>query len=109
MNNIIPPFKLSVYINNKSYLFEVGQTYLSDSKEIFTLVHKDKIIEIQSNRPFIRIDANNKKKIEWKVLNGNAKNYHALELIKNELEGYVKRFEKPPFDWSTHPKNMPYK
>ncbi|MDQ2864511.1 MAG: hypothetical protein M3R50_12870 [Bacteroidota bacterium] len=108
MDHIIPPFELSVFINNRSYIFEVGQTYLSGSKEIYTLMHKDRIIEIQSNRPFIRKDINSKKKIEWKVVNGRAEHHQALELIKNELDSYVKKFEKPPFDWSTHPKNMPY-
>ena len=98
MDHIISSFELSVFINNKSYVFEVGQTYLSHSKEIFTLTHKERVIEIQSNRPFIRKDVNSKKKIDWKVLKGRAEHHQALELIKNELDSYIKKSEKPPFD-----------
>ena len=25
--------------------------------------------------------------------------------LHEELESYIKSIEKPPFDWSTHPKN----
>jgi hypothetical protein len=105
MDYLVEPFTITVTINGKSYTFDVGQTDLSASMEIFTLIYKHRIIKIQSNRPLITKDVNSKKKIEWKALNSRVENKEALEIIKQALESHIKRLEHPPFDWSTHPKN----
>ena len=108
MDLLISSFSLKIEIDNKVYALEVGQTYLSESKEVFTLVYGKRKIEIQSNRPLLRGKELNKKKIEWKVINGNVKYYSSLEKIIQELDNYIKKIEKPSFDWATHPKNQPY-
>ncbi len=108
MDFLIEPFTITVSINSNSYIFSAGQTYLSENKEVFTLMHKNRIIEIQSDRPFIRRQKNGKKKIDWKVINGQIQHKGSLEIIMQELASHIKRIENPPFDWKTHPKNQPY-
>jgi hypothetical protein len=63
---------------------------------------------MQSNRPFIRGKNLNRKKIEWKAIDGEVEYQSSLEKIKEELDSYIKKIEKPPFDWASHPKNQPY-
>ena len=104
----IDPFTITVSLNRKSYTFKAEQTYLSANIEIFTLTYQDREIQIQTNRPFVRKDWNNRKKIEWKVLNGKVEHKKSLEEIKQELERYIKGLEHPTMDWRTNPKNLPY-
>ena len=61
-------------------------------------------IQFQLDRPFIR-RTGGKKKINWKVIKGKVENKGNYEMIVQELERHIKSIEKPPFDWSTHPKN----
>lgn len=108
MNLFVPPFTLKLTINNKTYLLEVGQTFLSDTKEIFTLTYGKRILQIQSNRPFLRGKNLNKKKIEWKAIDGKVQYQSSLEKIIEELENYIRKIEKPPVNWKDNPKNRPY-
>jgi len=108
MNVEIKPFTLKVSINNTFYTFEVSQTYISGTVEIFTLIYGHRSIQFQSNRPLLRNKGLNKKKIEWKAIGGKVKYEASLEKIKQELESHIKKLEKPPFNWDDHPKNQPY-
>ena len=104
----VSPFTLNIIFDKKSYSFQVTQSYLSDIKEIFTLVYGKRSLQMQSNRPLIRGKDLNKKKIEWKAIDGQVKYQSSLERIKEELDGFIKKIERPPFDWASHPKNQPY-
>ncbi|MDQ6902815.1 MAG: hypothetical protein M3139_07375 [Bacteroidota bacterium] len=108
MHLALLPFTLKIVFDKKSYTFQVTQTYLSETKEIFTLVYGKRSLQMQSNRPLIRGKNLNRKKIEWKAIDGQVKYQSSLETIKEELDGYIKKIERPPFDWASHPKNQPY-
>ncbi len=103
MELTISPFKIELHFS-KAYTFKVEQTYLSNSIEIYTLTYKTRQIQFQSDRPLIRKNGG-KKKINWKVIGGKVENESNYEKIKEQLESYIRNIEKPPFDWSTHPKN----
>ncbi|MEP6584474.1 MAG: hypothetical protein ABJA90_09405 [Ginsengibacter sp.] len=99
----ITPFKIELHFS-KEYVFKVEQTYLSDSMEIYTLTYKNRQIQFQSDRPLIRKNGD-KKKINWKVIGGKVENENNYERIKEQLESYIRNIEKPPYDWTMHPKN----
>ncbi len=98
MNLTIEPFLLNIVLRDKQYIFNVTQSYLSESIEIFTLTFSERSIQMQSNRPYIRGLNLNKKRIQWKAINGKVKYQSSLEQIKEELENYIKRIERPPFN-----------
>jgi hypothetical protein len=104
----IPPFILRLTLDSKIYAIEVTQTFLSDKMEIFTLTYKQRTLLMLSNRPFIRGKNLNKKRIEWKAIDGKVKYQSSLEKIKEELESYIKKIEKPRINWKDNPKNQPY-
>ena len=98
MSLLIDPFILNIILQDKQYIFNVAQTYVSDNIEIFTLTFGERSLQMQSNRPYIRGLNLNKKRIEWKALNGKVKYQSSLEKIKGELEAYIRKIERPAFN-----------
>jgi hypothetical protein len=107
MDLVIQPFTLKITFDFKTYSFQVSQTYLSAVKEIFTLTYGDRTWQLQSNRPLLRGKHLNRKRIEWKAIDGTVKHQSTLEKMKAELESYIKKIENPPVTWDNHPKNRP--
>jgi hypothetical protein len=99
----LSPFEIEIRFS-KAFTFKVQQSYILDNIEIFTLTYRNRELQFQSDRPFIRKNGG-RKKINWKVIKGKVENEANYERIKQELESYIKRIEKPPFNWKDHPKN----
>lgn len=62
--------------------------------------------QISSNRPLIKSIPNNRKKPEYKAIDARIEMMSFFESIISEIQSHVKRLDKPPFDWSQHPKNL---
>jgi hypothetical protein len=104
MNFNLTAFKIEFLFDRKKYKATVEQTALSDSHETFTVTGGSKSIQIKSNRPFLKAKGL-KKKISWKVIDGQVKHKVVLEEIILAIEYHLYRLEHPPFNWQDHPKN----
>src|SRR5689334_3170546 len=103
----IVPFYIDIYFADKNYkLYVTHEVY--ESIELFICAAKNKTITMQSNRPLLRKNTLNKKKIKWTCINGMVGYQTFIERIIQALESKIKSIEKPPFNWDEHPKNKPY-
>jgi hypothetical protein len=103
----IVPFYIEIYFADKRYKLYVTHEVF-ESIEVFTCAAKNKTITVQSNRPLLRKNSLNKKKIKWSIINGQVGYQTFLEQIIQALESKIRSIERPPFDNKNHPKNNPY-
>lgn len=59
-------------------------------KEKIRISGKNRSIIIQSNRPFFVLRGLKHRKLEWKIIDGEMKSNHLLQLIFDEVEVYLK-------------------
>jgi hypothetical protein len=99
-------FNISVRTLGRRYLLTVERTYVGDSVERFRIYPRsnpDKYIEVENNRPMIRLKHQLKnKRYQWKVKIGSPHNITAF----NEVIEQIERYLEPPEGRGVHPKNM---
>jgi hypothetical protein len=68
---------------------KVERIYVSGQVERFEISAGNKSIVIQGNRPQLKNKASRKKRIEWKLYQGNFTNPAALAMVILEVEKYL--------------------
>src|SRR4051812_28395145 len=93
----IKPFKITVLFGGKRSTLKVEQSYLSESRETFSVVDDTQTFRIISNRPEIKAVPKSRKKPTYKALDGRIEQMSFFESIVTEIQSHLKRLENTSF------------
>lgn len=90
-------FNFKIELEKQEITFDVERIYRSRQMERYkvSIVGTKKFIIIQSDRPYIEVKKINKA-VEYRLVEGEMKNAHTLQLIFQEIEEAHKN-QPPPF------------
>jgi hypothetical protein len=81
-------FIMFVTINRQRYRIQVERFYALKQIERYRLKGGKRILELQTNRPFL-VSQNRRKKFKWQLISGTLEFSSTWEIIIDELEHQV--------------------
>ncbi|HTB52946.1 MAG TPA: hypothetical protein VK718_09255 [Ferruginibacter sp.] len=78
-------FKIRIKYSGRWYQFVVEQFDVDERNEKFRIIARNKIVVLQSNRPFFRSKGIKHRKPDWKVIEGEISNSSGLEDIQKAI------------------------
>lgn len=85
----IQPFTISVKHADMLCTLRVEQTYVSSSKEIFSIIDGEVSFEVSSDRPSIKAHTNNKKKATYNALDSRIERVGLFQRIVSEIDSHL--------------------
>ena len=86
---------IEINYDRKRLTLKCEQVYLSAQIERIVVIGRNRTITIQGNRPFLEAKGLKQKSIDWKLVDGEMRNSHLLELIIKTVEAFLKRKDRP--------------